>query len=87
MSRSKNEILTSDWPSVALFAALLKKFGDEAGPACLVASAYAGAVIAMEVFMEGDQISPVRIILKFLGSTKDRPPLIGVFQEDAREPF
>src|SRR6185369_7788533 len=43
-----------------LFAALLQEFGNETSPASLVAGAYAGTIVAMEVFVEGNQIAPVR---------------------------
>ena len=36
-----------------LLAGLLQEFGDEAGPASLMARADAGAIVAVEVFVEG----------------------------------
>src|SRR5690242_17265259 len=68
-------------------SALLQKFRDEAGPAGLVARTDARTVVAMEVFVEGNQVAPVRIILEFRGRAKDRPSFVGVSQEDARQPF
>ena len=66
-----------------LFAALLEQFGDEAGPAGLMAGAYARTVVAVEVFVERNQIVPVRISLKLLGWPKDWPSLLNILQEDA----
>src|SRR5690349_6856097 len=37
---------------------------DDAGPAGLVARAEARAVVAVEVFVEQDQVAPVRILLE-----------------------
>ena len=37
-----------------LLAGLLEEFGDEAGPARLMARTDAGAVVAVEVFVEGN---------------------------------
>jgi hypothetical protein len=68
---------------VALLAALLEKLCDQSGPACLMAGAYAGTVVAMEVFVEGNEIAPVRISLEFCCTAKDCPSLIAVFQKDA----
>src|SRR5579864_2565830 len=45
-------------------ARLLDQFGDEAGPSGLMVGAEAGAVIAVEVFEELDQLRPVRVRLK-----------------------
>ena len=83
MSRTTKRFLTQEAQTVALLAALLKKLRDQAGPACLMAGAHTRAIVAMEVFVEGDQVMPVRIGLEFFGSAKDRPSLIGIFQEDA----
>ena len=46
--------------------------GDEAGPPGLVAGAEAGAVVAVEVLVEQDQVAPVRIVLE-LGACRRRP--------------
>ena len=39
---------------MALRAVLLEQLGNEAGPASLVTSADTGAVVAVEVFVEGN---------------------------------
>jgi hypothetical protein len=48
-----------------------------------MAGAYAGTVVAVEVFVEGNEIAPVRISLEFCCTAKDCPSLIAVFQKDA----
>ena len=42
------------------FPALFDEFGGEAGPAGLVARPDSGAIIALKVYVEEDQIAPVR---------------------------
>ena len=41
-----------------------ENLGDQAGPARLMAGSTAATVIAMEVFVEGDQIAPVRVSIE-----------------------
>ena len=48
------------------FATLFKEFRDKAGPASLMTGAESGTVVSMEVFVEQNQVAPVRIILKLL---------------------
>src|SRR5262245_42733569 len=50
-----------------------------------MARAEARAVIAVEVFVEQDQVAPVRIGLEFLRATVDRTPALLVAQEDRGE--
>src|SRR5689334_12522674 len=68
---------------VELCSILLDQFRYETRPSCLMAGADAGAVVTMEILMEGDQITPVRIILKFLFVAENRPSLIGVEQKNS----
>jgi hypothetical protein len=58
---------------------------DDAGPTGLVARAEAGPVVTVEIFVEQDQIAPVRVLLELPGSAIHRTPAILVSQEDARE--
>jgi hypothetical protein len=58
---------------------------DQRGPASLVTGANARTVITVEVFVEQDQIAPVRVRLKLFRSAIDRPPSILVAKEDAFE--
>ena len=69
-------------PFVALFAALLKELCDQASPTCLMTRTDAGTIVAVEVLVEGNQVAPVRIGLKFVRA-KDRSSLICIFQENA----
>ncbi len=59
---------------------------DQAGPSGLVAGAEAGAVVAVEVLVEQDQVAPVRIVLELGRAAVDRPPAVGIAQERARQP-
>ena len=44
---------------------LLDEFGNQSGPAGLMTRADPGAVVAVEVFVEQDQITPVWVGLEF----------------------
>src|SRR5262245_29233767 len=57
--------------------------GDGPRPAGLMARAEAGAVVAVEVLVEQDEIAPVRILLELRAPSVDRPPPILAPQEDA----
>src|SRR4051812_17274945 len=50
-----------------------------------MAGAQAGAVVAVEVLVEEDQVAPVRVFLELACPAVDRPPAALVLQEDARE--
>src|SRR5437867_721397 len=65
-----------------LFAALLEEFGDEAGPARLMACAQAGSVIAVEVFVKQNQVAPMRIALKNVRSAGDGAAPGAIAQKD-----
>src|SRR5438552_2085117 len=67
-------------------AVLLHELGDEARPARLVAGPEPGAGVAVEVLVEEDEVPPVRIGLKLVDTTEDRPPPILITDEDAGEP-
>ena len=43
---------------------------DDAGPAGLMTGAQAGAVVAVEVLVEQDEIAPVRVLLELLRPRK-----------------
>ena len=59
---------------------------DDAGPSGLVAGAETGAVVAVEVLVEQEEIAPVRILLELPRAAVDGPPALAVLQEDARQP-
>ena len=50
--------------------------GDDPGPAGLVAGAEAGAVVAVEVFVEQEAIAPVRVVLELLRRRRRRAPAV-----------
>src|SRR2546426_5399088 len=68
-----------------LLPALLQQLCDEPRPAGLVAGPDARAVVAVEVFVEEDQVAPVRVTLKFLGPPVDGTAPVLVAEEDSRE--
>ena len=57
---------------------LLDELGDQSGPTGLVARADPGAVVAVEVFVERDQIAPVRVVLEFFSGAENWSSLIGI---------
>src|SRR5438105_15770313 len=61
--------------------------GDDPRPSRLVAGAEAGAVVAVEVFVEQQMIAPMGIALKFFGAPEYRPPAGFVAQEDPGQPI
>src|SRR5262245_44459731 len=54
---------------------------DDAGPPGLMTGAEAGAVVAVEVLVEEDEIPPVRIVLELLRAAVDGATAIFVLQE------
>src|SRR5437879_6591605 len=73
-------------PRFGLLAALLQELGDEARPARLVARAHAGTVVAVEVFVEENQVAPVGVPLERFRPAEDRPAPVFAAQEDPGEP-
>src|ERR1700680_1541279 len=65
----------------------LDQFGDETGPAGLVASPKARAVISVEVLIEQNVVLPVRIGLEFLRASAHRSPARLIAQEDPGPPI
>ncbi|HYX59139.1 MAG TPA: hypothetical protein VE888_09030, partial [Streptosporangiaceae bacterium] len=57
--------------------------GHEAGPAGLVGGTQPGSVVAVEVLVEQDQVTPVRVVLKEPGSAVDGALPVTVPQEGA----
>ena len=54
-----------------LFAALLEEFGDQGGPAGLMTGANTRTVVTVKVFIEQQQVAPVRILLELLRAAID----------------
>src|SRR5262249_24070182 len=44
------------------------------------------AVVAVEVFVEEDQVTPVRIVLELTSPAIDRPPSVLIAEESTRQP-
>ena len=51
---------------------------DQSRPSGLVIGAEPGAVVAVEVLVEEQQVAPVRILLELLGAAVDPPPAVRV---------
>src|SRR5215467_5080445 len=60
--------------------------GEDTGPAGLMASTEAGAVVAMKVLVERQVITPVWVFLKRAGTPVDWPPAMVVPQKHADQP-
>src|SRR6266702_2529274 len=65
---------------------LLEQVCHHCRPAGLVAGTHATPGITVEVLVEGDVITPARIVLKGRIGAKDRPVTLLVTQKDARQP-
>src|ERR1043165_1585396 len=63
---------------VELSSILLDQFGYQTGPASLVTCADPCSVVTMEIFVERNQIAPVRVILEFLTGAENWSSLIRV---------
>src|SRR5262245_60082673 len=60
--------------------------GDDPSPSRLVTGPKPGAVVAVEVLIEQDEIAPVWVLLKLSRTAIDRPSAILIFQKDAGPP-
>src|SRR5271157_6229244 len=65
----------------------LDQAGDDTGPSRLVARTEAGAVVAMEVFVEQQMVAPMGIVLEFVGSPVHRTAAGFVAQKDSGQPI
>src|SRR6185369_16414723 len=65
--------------------ALLHEFGHQASPAGLMARSDTGAVVSMKVFMEQDQVSPMRICLELALIAVNGPAPVDILQKDVRQ--
>src|SRR5215510_10405263 len=64
----------------------IEQDGDDARPSRLVAGAEAGAVVSVEVFVEQNEIPPVRVVLELRGAAVDRTAAAPVPEKDGSEP-
>src|ERR1700687_1827969 len=69
-----------------VLAALFNQFCDQAGPAGLMAGAEAGAVVAMKIFVEKDEVAPVRIALKAVGAAGYGPAATRIAKKNMNKP-
>src|SRR3974377_1257143 len=68
------------------FAALLDQLRNESGPTSLVTRANPRPVIAVKVFVEINQVAPVRILLKFLQAAIHRTGSVRRPEKDPGQP-
>src|SRR5436305_1192768 len=69
-----------------IFSALLDQFCHQPCPTCLMAGTQPGTVIAMKIFIEKNEITPVWIYLEHFSTTIHRPVTGIVSQENVYEP-
>src|SRR5256885_14396269 len=67
---------TTLFRSLLRIARLLKQFRHQSGPSGLMVCAHSGAKVAIEIFVELDQVAPVRVILKNLVASVHRTPAV-----------
>src|SRR6266568_1023864 len=67
---------------LVMFRNLLQEIRHQARPTCLVTGPNPCTVIAVEVFVEQQQIAPVRIVLEFLYTTMNWPATGFIPQEN-----
>src|SRR5258705_4693275 len=72
--------------SGTFFPALFNWLSNETGPAGLMAGADAGTIIAVKVFVEKDEVAPVRIALKKFAAASYRPAPFRIAQKNVNEP-
>ena len=75
-------------PEGALFAAvgLLQELRHKRRPAGLVACAQPRARVAVEVFVEENQVAPMGIALEYLGGTVNGTAAVSVAEKNVGEP-
>ena len=69
-------------PAPVCLATLLHQFGDDAGPASLVAGAESGAIVSVKIFMEEHIVPPMRDRYETSRDAAHGPPAIFVLQEN-----
>ncbi len=69
-----------------LFPALRNELRHQRRPASLVTGPDPHSVVSAEVFGEGNQVPPMRVLLKFPCASVDRAPAVRPSQKDVREP-
>src|SRR5881628_1285313 len=74
---------STDSRMTGLATALLEQLGHESGPAGLMARADAGAVVAVEVFVQPDEVPPVGVGFELGDAPVNRPSPVRPAQENA----
>src|SRR4051795_4538848 len=69
-----------------VFRVLLDKLCDDSRPPGLVTDAKAGARIAVKIFVEQDEIAPMRVSLELFVIAINRTPAVAPFQEQLDQP-
>src|SRR5271168_808297 len=82
----RNRCRGSAFYALGRFAALLQQFGDETGPTRLMAGSESRARVPVEVLVEKQQVTPVRVSPKSLHRAMRRPPALFVAQENSGQP-
>src|SRR5215467_3749204 len=78
-------LLVIEHRSGAELAEALNQPGYQAGPPGLVCGTEPGAVVAVEVLVEQDEVPPVRVLLEQPGPAVDGTPTVVITQERADE--
>ena len=63
----------------------MQRSRNDSGPASLMAGADPGAIIAVKVFVEKNEVSPVRIALKKFGAASHGPATIRIAEKNVNE--
>ena len=71
--------------TVSSLPGLLNQFRHQSRPSSLVTRADAGAIVSMEVFVEGNRVSPEWIFLEPGGASEDRASPGLVAEKDVGE--
>ena len=58
-------------------------FRNNSGPSCLVAGTQSRTIVAMEILIKENIITPMGVILELLRTAIDRPFALFISQEDA----
>src|ERR1700746_2301132 len=85
MNSSSDSVVSFSLGQLHSLARLLHSRGDQSRPSGLVARSDAGAIVAVKVLMEIDEVAPVWIVLKFLEPAIDRPMSIFGTQKNSRQ--
>jgi hypothetical protein len=66
---------------------LFEQLGDQSGPSGLVVGSDARSVVAMKIFVEEYQVTPIWIVLKILQRPRDWTTAVDSSKKDMSKPF